>query len=164
MAGSKISEIISESLSNIRTVADANTIIGNPIETSSGTTIIPVSKLSVGLASGGLDLDGKGKKDAGKPDSNQFGGGGGTGMTVTPVAFLVIHPDGTVELMNVSNPTSRPADVGYNISSLLDHIPEITEKLKTFFAKKKKSAEEDEEETVPAEDAPKADAEGEDQP
>ncbi|MBQ4290536.1 MAG: sporulation protein YtfJ [Clostridia bacterium] len=143
MAGTKISEIISESLSNIRTVADANTIIGSPIETPSGTTIIPVSKLSVGLASGGLDLDGKGKREAGKADSNQFGGGGGTGMTVTPVAFLVIHPDGNVELMNVSNPTSKPADLGYNVSSLLDHIPEITEKLKAFFANKKKKSADD---------------------
>ena len=64
-------------------------------------------------------------------------------MTVTPVAFLVIHPDGNVELMNVSNPTSKPADLGYNVSSLLDHIPEITEKLKAFFANKKKKSADD---------------------
>ncbi|MGM9624412.1 MAG: spore germination protein GerW family protein, partial [Eubacteriales bacterium] len=109
------------------------TIIGKPIETNAGTPIIPVSKVSVGIASGGVDYESK--KTAG---NNNFGGGGGTGMQVTPVAFLVVHADGSVEMMNVSNPVSKPADIGYNISSIVDRAPEIIEKIKAIFSKKKK--------------------------
>lgn len=132
MAETKVSGIIANALEDIRTVVDANTIIGTPIETNSGTTIIPVSKVSMGIASGGVDYESK--KTAG---NNNFGGGGGSGVSVVPVAFLVVHADGSVEMMNVSNPTSKPADVGYNISSLVDRAPEIIEKIKAMIPKKK---------------------------
>ncbi len=133
MAESKISDIIAQSLESIRSLVDANTIIGEPIPSSGGTTIIPVSKISMGIATGGLDYAGK----AETADKNKnFGGGGGTGLTVTPVAFLIVHADGSVEMMNVSNPTQRAADLGYNISSLVDRVPEIFTKLKGMFGKK----------------------------
>lgn len=132
MAETKVTGIIAGALEDIRTVVDANTIIGTPIETNSGTTIIPVSKVSMGVASGGVDYESK--KTAG---NNNFGGGGGSGVSVVPVAFLVVHADGSVEMMNVSNPTSKPADVGYNVSSLLERAPEIIEKIKAMIPKKK---------------------------
>ncbi len=132
MAETKVSGMIANALEDIRTVVDANTIIGTPIETNSGTTIIPVSKVSMGIASGGVDYESK--KNAG---SNNFGGGGGSGVSVVPVAFLVVHADGSVEMMNVSNPTSKPADLGYNVSSLVDRAPEIIEKIKAMIPKKK---------------------------
>ena len=141
MAETKVSGIIANALEDIRTVVDANTIIGTPIETNSGTTIIPVSKVSMGIASGGVDYESK--KTAG---NNNFGGGGGSGVSVVPVAFIVVHADGSVELMNVSNPTSKPADVGYNVSSLLERAPEIIEKIKAMLPKKK--AKQDAEPTV----------------
>ena len=134
MAETKVSGIIANALEDIRTVVDANTIIGTPIETNSGTTIIPVSKISMGIASGGVDYESK--KTAG---SNNFGGGGGSGVSVVPVAFIVVHSDGSVEMMNVSNPTSKPADLGYNISSLVERAPEIIEKIKAMIPKKKKA-------------------------
>ena len=133
MAETKVSGIIANALEDIRTVVDANTIIGTPIETNSGTTIIPVSKVSMGIASGGVDYESK--KTAG---NNNFGGGGGSGVSVVPVAFLVVHADGSVEMMNVSNPTSKPADLGYNVSSLVERAPEIIEKIKAMIPKKKK--------------------------
>lgn len=136
MAETRISEIISESLEKMRSLVDANTIIGAPIDGGAGTTIIPVSKISVGIASGGLDFNGKQKDKNGGKD--HFGGGGGTGLLVTPVAFLVVHADGSVEMLNVSNPTGNPADLGYNIASLVDRAPEIVEKIKALFTKKKK--------------------------
>ena len=139
MAETKVSGIISGALEEIRSVVDANTIIGTPIETNSGTTIIPVSKVSMGIASGGVDYESK--KTAG---NNNFGGGGGSGLSVVPVAFLVVHADGSVEMMNVSNPTSKPADVGYNVASLVEKAPEIIEKIKAMLPKKKdKKAAED---------------------
>ena len=136
MAETKVSGIIANALEDIRTVVDANTIIGTPIETNSGTTIIPVSKVSMGIASGGVDYESK--KTAG---NNNFGGGGGSGVSVVPVAFLVVHADGSVEMMNVSNPTSKPADLGYNVSSLVERAPEIIEKIKAMIPKKKKKDE-----------------------
>lgn len=133
MAETKVTGIIANALEDLKTIVDANTIIGTPIETNSGTTIIPVSKVSMGVASGGVDYESK--KTAG---NNNFGGGGGSGVSVVPVAFLVVHADGSVEMMNVSNPTSKPADVGYNISSLVDRAPEIIEKIKAMIPKKNK--------------------------
>ena len=82
----KIPEIIRSSLDSIRSMVDANTIIGDPIEATGGTVIIPVSKISVGIASGGVDYNGKDQAPAMRQN---FGGGGGTGLTVTPMGFLV---------------------------------------------------------------------------
>jgi sporulation protein YtfJ len=139
MAETKVTGLISNALEDIKTIVDANTIIGTPIETNSGTTIIPVSKVSMGVASGGVDYESK--KTAG---NNNFGGGGGSGVSVVPVAFLVVHADGSVEMMNVSNPTSKPADLGYNVSSLVERAPEIIEKIKSMIPKKKAKKNEDE--------------------
>ena len=80
----KLQDIIQTSLENMRNLVDANTIIGTPIETASGTTLIPVSKISVGLATGGLD------GSSAHPDKPVFGGGGGTGMSIKPVAFMIV--------------------------------------------------------------------------
>ena len=79
----KLQEIIAASLENIRSMVDANTVIGNPINTPQGTTIIPVSKVSLGFASGGLDYAGK-SEEAVRARIQNFGGGGGTGLSVVP--------------------------------------------------------------------------------
>ncbi len=92
----KIPEIIRSSLENIRSMVDANTVVGEPITTTPGTTIIPISKISVGVATGGVDYAAKETS----PRQN-FGGGGGTGLTVVPVGFLVIDKHGDVEFINV---------------------------------------------------------------
>ena len=156
MAETKVSGLISNALEDIRTIVDANTIIGTPIETNSGTTIIPVSKVSMGVASGGVDYESK--KTSG---NNNFGGGGGSGVSVVPVAFLVVHADGSVEMMNVSNPTSKPADLGYNVSSLVERAPEIIEKIKAMLPKKnkKKDAQASDEQTAEKQDETSEDTE-----
>ena len=136
MAETKISDIIANSLESVRSIVDANTIIGAPIDTKAGTTIIPVSKVSVGLASGGVDYASKTER---ADKNSNFGGGGGTGLTVTPVAFIVVHADGNVETLNVANPTSRVNDLGYNVSSLVDRAPEIITKIKAMIPKKKEA-------------------------
>ena len=90
----KIEEIIRTSLENMRSMVDANTVIGNPYVTPGGVTVIPVSKISVGFASGGVDYFGKHEK----PSAQNFGGGGGSGLSVVPVGFLVISAEGKVDM------------------------------------------------------------------
>ena len=133
----KMREMIDASLSNIKTLLDANTIIGDPIVTESGTTIIPVSKISVGYVSGGLDYNKKkGEKDQDKNAPANFGGGGGTGISVSPVAFIVINGEGKAEMLNITS--SGSPDAASQIVNLVDRSPEIIEKIKGIFKKKDK--------------------------
>lgn len=136
----KLGDITKTSLESIRSMLDANTIVGDPIETSSGTCIIPISKISVGYASGGIDYA---KKDAqtqaAKQSSNNFGGGGGTGLTVTPVAFLIVSADGNVNILNVNAPASQssaPTDTVSQVVGFLERSPELIERIRAIFSKK----------------------------
>ena len=136
-ADNKIQEIIAASLENIRSMVDANTVIGNPINTASGTVIIPVSKISMGFASGGLDFNGK-SDEAIKAKLQNFGGGGGTGLSVVPVGFLVVSPDGRVEMINVG--LEQPSGPIEQVADVIERSPEIIEKVKSVFSKKGKPA------------------------
>ena len=137
----KIPEIIKSSMENIRSMVDANTIIGDPVNATGGTVIIPISKVSVGIASGGVDYNAK--KDTQIRPQN-FGGGGGTGLSVTPVGFLVCDKDGGVEFINVSS-KGKPDPVD-QIADLVERTPEIIAKIKSLFAKDKAEEEFPEEE------------------
>ena len=86
MADNNLSKLVESALSNLRTMTDADTIIGKPMEVTGGSTIIPVSKVTVGFTSGGVDYMSKANPDK----APNFGGGTGTGYTVTPIAFLVV--------------------------------------------------------------------------
>ena len=128
----KLQDLIRTSLENIRTLVDANTVVGNPINTENGVTIIPISKVSVGFASGGLDYAVKNEPiNSAKPKN--FGGGGGTGLTVNPVGFLVIQKDGRVEMIDVGS--KAPADPVGQITDIIDRSPEIIAKIKALFVK-----------------------------
>ncbi len=133
-ADNKIQEIISASLENIRSMVDANTVVGDPISTPSGTVIIPVSKISMGIASGGLDYLGK-NEEAVKSKLQNFGGGGGTGLTVAPVGFLVVSPEGRVDMINVG--TDRPSGTIEQVADVIERSPDIISKIKALFSKKK---------------------------
>lgn len=136
MEQSKQSEIIRVALENVKGMVDANAVTGAPISTENGTMIIPVSKISVGLATGGVDFTGK----KSTTDKN-FGGGGGTGVSVSPVAFLIVDKFGKVELLNL---TQEPKDAVSKIVSFIENSPELIDKFKKLFtsSKKKKEAEE----------------------
>ncbi len=136
----KISELIESALDSIRGIADAGTVIGTPITTEQGTTIIPVSKVSIGFAGGGNDFTGK----TGNDGKNNFSGGGGTGISVTPTAFLVISADGKVELMNLANPTGAAGTIGASVDALIDKAPDLIEKIKSAIAARKKKNEAEE--------------------
>ena len=145
MADNKLSEMISTSLDSIRAIADSSTVIGDPIPTNNGTVIIPVSKITLGFASGGLDYqpkrgDGDAKSAQGaKPAAPCFGGGGGTGVSVNPVCCLVSSKDGNVSMLNVNSPAAVSPAVGAidSASSFAEKLPDVIERFKNIFAKKK---------------------------
>ncbi len=161
----KLTDIIETSLEQIRNVVDANTIIGTPINTLSGTTIIPVSKVVVGFASGGVDYVGKNAKKAAaeasaKNSASNFGGGGGTGVTVQPVGFLVITPDGNVDLLNVGGgapagaaPAAKSDPID-QVSNLLEKAPDLLTKIKNVFVKNDVKADDKPEEIAVEKSAP----------
>ncbi len=141
---SNLSEMIGNSLKSLKEISDSETIIGSPITTASGVTVIPVSKLSMGFVGGGLDY---GKKLKAKPDLKEyamgepnFGGGGGTGVSLMPVAFLVISPEGNVSVLPITNEKNDA------LTALLECAPAVFEKIKKTFASKKKKKDEAQEE------------------
>ena len=81
-----VSDVLSASMSKVREMVDANTVVGSPITVSEGTTLIPISKINFALASGGADMA---AKLAGQ--SGTFGGGAGCGVKITPVAFVLVQ-------------------------------------------------------------------------
>ena len=139
MSENKMSEIIEASVNSLKSIAGADTIIGAPINTPSGTTVIPVSKLSLGYVTGGIDYVSKSEK----PDKN-FGGGGGTGISMTPICFLVIDREGKVEILNVGE--EKYSDPIGDVVGLVERSPELISKIKSALGKKKKEDETPEEE------------------
>jgi sporulation protein YtfJ len=135
-------DALKTALGNLSEIAGADTIIGEPMTTQNGTMIIPVSKVAVGFATGGSDFVGKHSKDTNV--ANSFSGAGGGGITVSPVAFLVISPEGDAKILNVNNPMDSNADLGTSIVSLLNKTPTIVDKVKSIFKKNKKEAEKEE--------------------
>ncbi len=125
-----INGLMDVTLDKIRQMTDSSTIIGNPIYTQDGTTILPVSKVSMGFASGGSDfVSSKAPKDL-------FGGGSGAGLSIQPVAFLVIR-EGEVRLIQL-------ADHNATIDRALNMLPDLVDKLSTFLdSRAKKTKKED---------------------
>lgn len=133
----KLQEVVQATLAQIRNMIDADTVIGTPVETASGTTIIPISKVAVGFATGGLDFNDKTGGAQGKPQN--FGAGGGTGISVQPIGLLCVSKDGDVELINIG--VKNPSDPVEQISDLIDRAPEIIAKIKSLFGKDNKEEE-----------------------
>ncbi|CDZ24117.1 hypothetical protein CCDG5_1000 [[Clostridium] cellulosi] len=123
MSEHPIQALMENTLQKIREMADVNTIIGEQIVAPDGTVIIPVSKVSMGFASGGSDVGAKSTK-------TMFGGGGGAGVTINPVAFIVIS-NGNVKLLQIENSTTA----GGKAISL---VPELFDKITALFNKDKK--------------------------
>ena len=121
MAEKPVQEIMASSLEKIRDIVDSNTVIGSPIHTQDGTTILPISKVSFGFVSGGTDFATKTQKDL-------FGGAASAGGSVTPVGFLVIR-EGSVKLMQL-------AEGGATVDRLINMMPEVIDRIEGFVAKK----------------------------
>lgn len=137
-----LNDIIETSLSKIKTVADSNTVIGEPIKLSDSVTVLPFSKVSVGFAAGGADFVSKKTPDA---DKNNFAGGNGAGVSVTPLGFIIVN--GTdVQVIDLKAPVAAAEKAGDNpvskafegINTIVDKLPELIAKIKS---KKKESKE-----------------------
>ncbi len=126
MSEHPIEGLMITAMNSIQDMIDVNTIIGEPIETSNNIVIIPISKVSFGFAAGGSEFKGETVDEYTKKDKEEeiqyrlpFGGGSGAGVTINPVAFLVIQPNG-VKLMPVNHTSS--------LDKLLDYMPDLIER------------------------------------
>ncbi len=123
MSETKMSDIIRASLEGVKEFAEKDTFIGDVIVTPTGVCIIPVSRVNIGFATGGVDYANKRVS----PVQN-FGGGGGTGVSITPVAFLTVTPDAQVNLIPVAE-SSLPSAVG-RVADVIESTPRIIQKIK----------------------------------
>ena len=125
-----ITDLMSTTMQKIREMVDVNTIIGQPVQ-AEGMTLIPISKLSFGFASGGSDFAAKNQK----PDANNaFGGGSGAGVNISPVAFLIVKED-SVKLLPVNPPA------GNTVDRVVEMVPELVDKVTVFLDSKKQDKE-----------------------
>ena len=113
--------MLENTIAKIRDMVDVNSVVGEPITTPDGVTIIPVSKVSVGFGGGGSDFV---SKNANKQE-NPFGGGAGGGVKITPIAFLIIK-DGSVRMLPVAAPANTTAD------RLVEMVPDVLDKVSSF--------------------------------
>lgn len=125
-----VPNMLENTIAKIREMVDVNSVIGDPITTPDGTTIIPVSKVSVGFGGGGSDYV---SKNVNKQE-NPFGGGAGGGVKVTPVAFLIVK-DGSVRMLPVAAPANTTAD------RLVEQIPDALDKFAAFLDSRTKKGE-----------------------
>ena len=122
-------------MNSIRDMIDVNTIIGEPIETSNDIIIIPISKVGFGFAAGGSEFRGETIEEYSKKDKEEaiqyklpFGGGSGAGVSISPVAFIIVQGE-NVKLLPVNHTSA--------VDKLLDYIPDLLEKANNIFNKEK---------------------------
>ena len=120
----KLPQMLENTMTKIREMVDSNAVVGDPIVTADGVTIIPISKISVGFGGGGSDFATK------NANSDAFGGGVGGGVKVTPIAFLVVK-DGNCKMVPVAIPANTTAD------RLVELIPDTLDKISAFFESRK---------------------------
>lgn len=132
--GQPISKMLEATLAKVRELGDAETIIGKPVVTDGGVTIIPVSRLTCGFGAGGSDYNTRHNANA-----VLFGGGGGAGVEVTPVSFIVIRGD-QVDVLPASGTVTAPAaasGIVATVEKAVDAFPGILEKIDAFLAERK---------------------------
>ena len=123
----KLPNMLENTIQKIREMVDVNSVIGEPISTPDGVTIIPVSKVSVGFGGGGSDFVNS------KGGENPFGGGVGGGVKVTPICFLIVK-DGNVRMMPVAQPANTTAD------RIVEMVPDTLDKITSYLDHKKNEA------------------------
>lgn len=134
MSEHPIEGLMETAMNSIKDMVDVNTIIGEPIETSNNMVIIPISKVCFGFAAGGSEFSGETIDEYKKKDKEEqvqyrlpFGGGSGAGVSINPVAFLVVNSEG-VKLMPISHIST--------VDKLMDYVPDIIEKANKIVNKK----------------------------
>ena len=121
--------MLDKTITKIREMLDSNSVVGDPITVGENVTLLPISKISVGIGGGGADFSSK------VPNKeNPFGGGVGAGVRVTPVAFLIIK-DGSVRMVPVTAPANTTAD------RIVELVPETLDRIADFIDSRKKNQE-----------------------
>ncbi len=148
MSEHPIEGLMTTAMNSIQDMIDVNTIIGDPIETSNNIVIIPISKVSFGFAAGGSEFKGETIDEYKKVDKEEkvqyrlpFGGGAGAGVSIQPIAFLVITQE-NVKLM--------PVDHTSSIDKLLDYVPDLMEKANNMINKYIQNKKEETEKVIQA--------------
>ena len=120
-----IGELMQTTMENVKNILKVDTVVGDPIYTPDGITLVPISRISVGFGGGGVEF---GNKKGG--DNRPYGGGNATGVKVDPIGFLVIK-DGSVRMINVTPPASNTVD------RLIDMVPQVIDRVDEFIEKQK---------------------------
>ncbi len=145
MSEHPIEGLMKTAMNSIQDMVDVNTIIGEPIETSNNMVIIPISKVCFSFAAGGSEFRGETVDEYKKKDKEEqvqyrlpFGGGSGAGVSINPVAFLVVNSDG-VKLMPIHHLST--------VDKLMDYVPDLIEKANKIVSKKMEESNKEKEET-----------------
>lgn len=133
-------------MNSIKDMVDVNTIIGEPIETSNNVIIIPISKVGFGFAAGGSEFKGETIDEYSKKEKEEaiqyrlpFGGGSGAGVSISPVAFLVVQPN-NVKLLPVNHSSA--------VDRLMDYVPDLMEKMNSYLNKTMQNKKEEKKEEM----------------
>ena len=125
MDNNPISELMQTTMDNVKKVLKVDTVVGDPIITPDGITLVPISKISLGFGGGGVEFNSKKASEA-----RPYGGGNATGVKIEPIGFLVIK-EGTVRMINVTPPASNTVD------RIIDLVPQVMDRVDNFIAKQK---------------------------
>ena len=120
-----IGELMQTTMENVKNILKVDTVVGDPIFTPDGITLVPISKISVGFGGGGVEFGAK-TQGTEKP----YGGGNATGVKIDPIGFLVIK-DGNVRMVNVTPPANNTVD------RIIDMVPQVIDKVDAFIEKQK---------------------------
>ena len=120
-----IGELMQTTMENVRNILKVDTVVGDPIYTPDGITLVPISRISLGFGGGGIELNMK-NANGNRP----FGGGNATGVKIEPIGFLVIK-DGSIRMVNVTPPASNTVD------RLIDMVPQVMDRVDEFIARQK---------------------------
>ncbi len=120
-----IGELMQTTMENVKKILQVDTVVGDPIITPDGITLVPISKISIGFGGGGVEFGPK-RKDGPQP----YGGGNATGVKIEPFGFLVIK-DGVVRMINVTPPANTTVD------RIIDLVPQVMDRIDAFVTKQK---------------------------
>lgn len=125
MDNNPIGELMQNTMESVKNILKVDTVVGDPIYTPDGITLVPISKISVGFGGGGVELGAK-KNDGSRP----YGGGNATGVKIEPMGFLVIK-EGNIRMINVTPPASNTVD------RIIDLVPQVIDRVDSFIEKQK---------------------------
>lgn len=120
-----IGELMQTTMENVKNILQVDTVVGDPIITPDGITLVPISKITIGFGGGGVEFGPK-RKDGPQP----YGGGNATGVKIEPFGFLVIK-DGVVRMINVTPPANTTVD------RIIDLVPQVMDRIDAFVTKQK---------------------------